>query len=328
MHWSSKSCSAPQAPGRVSGAWDRAGIVLSGLCVVHCLLLPVALIALPHAGHLGGFAEVAHPLFAVLLLPVTVQALRDRCPHHRLQATAARWLLLAGLGCVWMALPAHLLVGHEVETLLTVTGSLSLIAGHGQRWRQAARSDRPESETRRDSMQGEILLRPLTTADAPLVARSLTRLSDHARYLHFGSMHPHRNEALLDSLCAVDGHRHVAWAAVHEGDLVGVCRYVQLCDEPATAELAAFVLDGYQHRGIGRLLLRAMAETARRQRIRAFVCNVLPENRTVLQAVKRWSTGLDVRDGMVQVRVATDRLLEALADVRSFSFASREPVPC
>lgn len=293
---------------------------------MHCLLLPVALMALPHAGPLGGLAEVAHLLFAVLLLPVTIQALRARCPQHALRSPAARWLLGVGLGCVWMAVPAHALFGHGAETGLTVAGSLLLIGGHGVRRWPPARPDRARVAS--SGASRSVLLRPLTPTDAPRMARCLARLSDHVRGLRFGSMQPHRNTALLDYLCAVDGRNHVAWGAFHRGELVGVCRYVRLDEEPAAAEVAAFVLDAYQQRGIGRRLLRATVATARRQGIHTFVCHILPHNRAVLDVVKRWSTRLDVRDGLVRIRVATARLRQALAPGRRPTLGHRTSATC
>lgn len=118
------SHSALQASGAQPGAWDRAGLWLSGLCAVHCLLLPVLLLVLPAVPALDAVHEVAHPLLAATLVPVTLGALLAR------QTAQGTLLLLLGLALVWLALPAHALAGELAETALTVAGSVFLIGGH------------------------------------------------------------------------------------------------------------------------------------------------------------------------------------------------------
>lgn len=116
------------------GAWDRLGALLSGLCLVHCLLLPMALLVLPGFTLLGVVHETAHLVLALLLLPVTVAALRH--PLHggtHTPRAVSGALLIAGAALVWLALPLHEWVSETAATAATIAGSIALVAGHASR---------------------------------------------------------------------------------------------------------------------------------------------------------------------------------------------------
>lgn len=121
------------SPTILQTTWDRLGIGLSGLCALHCLALPLLIALLP----LWSFGETLHtwlhPVFAVLLIPVTWFAVRSVYREKRPRRIAG--YLIVGLALVWLAIPAHLLLGELSETLVTLVGSLFLIAGHWQNWK-------------------------------------------------------------------------------------------------------------------------------------------------------------------------------------------------
>lgn len=123
-----------QVSGEPSGFWDRLGISLSGLCLVHCLLLPVALAVLPLWPVFDTVHAWLHPVFAVLILPTTLLALVGSYRRHR----HADIVFFLGAGLVLILTAGFL--GHEApgaltETTLTVAGSLLLITGHWRNWR-------------------------------------------------------------------------------------------------------------------------------------------------------------------------------------------------
>jgi hypothetical protein len=115
-----------------SGKWDRLGVLLSGLCLVHCLLLPAAVLLLPRFVLLETVHDIVHPVLLLLILPVTLVALRHRShcttTHHGAR-TEAR-LLLGGLALIGLAWPAHVLLGPAVEIGMTVVGGIGLVTGH------------------------------------------------------------------------------------------------------------------------------------------------------------------------------------------------------
>jgi GNAT superfamily N-acetyltransferase len=99
---------------------------------------------------------------------------------------------------------------------------------------------------------------------------------------------------MLDYLTRVDGIDHFAVVAftesldmkVEEG--VGVARFVRLASEPEVAEAAVTVIDDFQGRGLGRLLLVTLVEAARERGVKKFHSEVLASNdrmRKLLAAV-------------------------------------------
>ncbi len=139
--------------GPTPSAWDRLGMLLSGLCAAHCLLIPLLLVALPLWHEVPALHEVWHPVAAVLLVPVTLRAARWGIGPHSVR------LLRGGLALVWLGVAAHVSLGERAGVGLTLVGSLLLIAGHGcNLWKSRPRAcpDAPcRPPTRRRAMQDE-----------------------------------------------------------------------------------------------------------------------------------------------------------------------------
>lgn len=113
--------------------------MLSGLCAVHCLLMPLALAALPLWPVASDAHAWLHPVFAVLLVPVTVFALKGR--RHGDRATVL--LLGSGLFVVVLATLAHDLLGRTSEVAAMLLGSGLLVAGHVRNVRRRDVRHRP-----------------------------------------------------------------------------------------------------------------------------------------------------------------------------------------
>jgi hypothetical protein len=119
------------SPNPLDATLDASAIGLSGLCLAHCLLLPVAAALLP-ALAAAAEAEWLHLAFAASALPIAGLALARA--HRRRPLPPALWALaaagLCGLAAGAVGWPAHAL-----ETPLTVAGSLALAAAHLWNWR-------------------------------------------------------------------------------------------------------------------------------------------------------------------------------------------------
>lgn len=118
----------------MSGLLDAAGALLSGVCVLHCLLLPLALTLLPvlQVSLLG--EDSFHQLLLVFILPVSVVALSIGCRQHK------GWpvFLLGAGGLAVLCFAAsfgHSTLGMTGERLLTSAGGLLLVAAHWQNYR-------------------------------------------------------------------------------------------------------------------------------------------------------------------------------------------------
>jgi GNAT superfamily N-acetyltransferase len=126
-----------------------------------------------------------------------------------------------------------------------------------------------------------VLVRPIRPDDKDLVRRGFDRLSPASRYQRFLAPVDELTEAELKYLTEIDYLDHFAWAAlradrVDEG--MGVARYIRLKDEPEIAEAAVTVVDEYQGRGLGTLLLALLGAAALAAGIRFFRAYVLAEN--------------------------------------------------
>ena len=106
---------------------DRLAVGLSGLCLVHCLLLPVIIAALPFLSQLA--ADHLHVQMLVAVIPVSFVALALGFRRHRnpmiIAAGAVGVLLLVVGGTI-----AHARYGIVADRVLTIGGSLLLAATH------------------------------------------------------------------------------------------------------------------------------------------------------------------------------------------------------
>lgn len=108
---------------------DWAAIGASGLCLVHCLALPVVIATLPALGDVAGSG--AHWVLLAFALPVSIWVLaRDRGRR----AFAPFVIGVAGLSL--MTLGVALYEGLPPETWFTVGGVLLVAAAHLLRWQR------------------------------------------------------------------------------------------------------------------------------------------------------------------------------------------------
>jgi GNAT superfamily N-acetyltransferase len=133
----------------------------------------------------------------------------------------------------------------------------------------------------------EVLLRQIRPADASRLADGLEQLSPESRYLRFHREIDHLTDEQLRDLTDVDHIDHEAIVAV---DLslpgtpgIGVARYIREPYERDVAESAITVLDSYHGRGVGTVLLGAIASRARTNGITVFRSYVLEGNQAMLE---------------------------------------------
>ncbi len=162
------------------------------------------------------------------------------------------------------------------------------------------------------------LLRPVGPGDRGLIAEGFERLSPESRYRRFFAPMKSLSGDLLDYLTTIDYVDHFAWGAlVRDGDGgwlgVGVARYVRLTGDPEAAEAAVTVVDDYQGRGLGRILLDALVLEALANGITRFEGEVLVDNRPMQELLRR--TGARFRpegDGVLRFSIDLPARDEAL----------------
>jgi len=134
-----------------------------------------------------------------------------------------------------------------------------------------------------------VFVRPLLPSDRHELAIGYEHLSAQARRLRFFTAPSRLSDADLEYLTNLDYHDHFAWAAFAIDEPgqpgIGVARYIRDPTHPSHAEVAVTVLDDYQHRGLGTLLLEMLADHARRNGITTFVSHILWDNREILETL-------------------------------------------
>ena len=109
---------------------DRSAIVLSTLCMIHCLVLPLLLILLPTLTSVVFFSdERFHTWLLYAVLPISAFAVMSGYFHHR------NWLvvLLTSIGMSILVLVAtfgHAVFGEQGEVIASVLGSICVAFGH------------------------------------------------------------------------------------------------------------------------------------------------------------------------------------------------------
>ena len=134
-----------------------------------------------------------------------------------------------------------------------------------------------------------VLLRPIRPDDKARLAAGLERLSEASRFRRFMAPVTELSDEQLTYLTEIDYYDHFAWVAAledHPDVGIGVGRYVRLQEDPQLAEAAVTVLDEYQGRGLGTLLVGLLAATARMAGIERFRAYVLEENEPMLELLR------------------------------------------
>ena len=132
-------------------------------------------------------------------------------------------------------------------------------------------------------------VRPLDTGDSAAVLAVFAGLGTRSRELRFMVPKARLTDADLRQLTAVDDHDHVAVVASTTLDdrPVGIARFVRDPDYPDSAEVAVAVVDQWQGRGVGTMLLDGLALRAVEVGVRRFTALVSPDNAAILQMLQR-----------------------------------------
>lgn len=155
----------------------------------------------------------------------------------------------------------------------------------------------------------KVVLRPIKPSDKEKLLEGFRRLSPESRYKRFLTSKNELTDSELRYLTEVDGIDHFALVALirrlfGEEEGIGVGRFVRLANEPDTAEPAIAVVDDYQGRGLGTILLRNLFDAAWERGIRRFRCRMLLENTQVRDLFGEVATDVhveEIEDGAIEV---------------------------
>ena len=127
-------------------------------------------------------------------------------------------------------------------------------------------------------------IRPIRSTDKAKFAESFRKLSAQSRYRRCFGMKKDLTPEELTYFCDVDGINHFALVAVlldeenQEEDGIGGVRFIRTTENAEVAEVAFLVVDAWQRKGIGRLLLERLVRAAQERGISKLRCYLLAEN--------------------------------------------------
>jgi len=106
---------------------DTSGVVISSLCLIHCLLMPILGSFLPLIGVLSEI-EWIHKALVFIALPI--------CTSLLARSGKVYIRLLALFGISFLLIGAFIERFHEFEVILTMVGACSLSLAHFQNLRR------------------------------------------------------------------------------------------------------------------------------------------------------------------------------------------------
>lgn len=140
---------------------------------------------------------------------------------------------------------------------------------------------RPRGEPVQLSDGSTILVRQIEPGDQHELQLGFRHLGALSRYERFRGPTDELTPSQVAYFTKVDHDAHEAFVAVdaRTGEGVGVARYIRDRDDPRQAELACTVLDAWQRRGVGSILVERLADRARASGIERFRAMLIVSNR-------------------------------------------------
>jgi GNAT superfamily N-acetyltransferase len=136
-----------------------------------------------------------------------------------------------------------------------------------------AHAQEPRTETR-------VSIRVATHLDVDGLRGMFSRCSAETIHRRFHTPFPQVPKWMLALLLDANRTDKEFFVAVADGKVVGHAMYAML--GKGDAEMAIVVEDGWQYRGVGKALLRELADDASRRGVETFVGSVLPDNQPML----------------------------------------------
>jgi hypothetical protein len=112
---------------QVLGRIDKAGMIASSLCAMHCVVSPIVLVVLSMHGLRSHLNQEAEWLFVGVSLTLGIVGLSSSCISIHRRTTA---LVVFGAGAALIFLGRLLLSSGDLEPVLAVVGALMMAAAH------------------------------------------------------------------------------------------------------------------------------------------------------------------------------------------------------
>jgi len=162
---------------------------------------------------------------------------------------------------------------------------------------------------------GVVRIRAIRPDDQERLHDHFKGMSERSIYFRFMGIKRDLSPQDLERLTELDFRNHVGLAATLTENgrerFIGVGRYI--CgNDPHRAEVAFAILDGYQGRGIGTLLLDHLRRIADANGVTEFEADVLGENRQMLEVFAHmgFESQRSLDSGVVHLRSSTSKTLK------------------
>lgn len=167
-------------------------------------------------------------------------------------------------------------------------------------------SDRPTTaaDTKATLKDGsQVHIRPIRPEDDNRLVETFRHLSPETVYQRFFTSMRELTPVMARYLASAHYVNRMALIAESEpgSHLIGIARY-ERTDDPKVVELGLVVIDEWQNRGLGRILLREILRTAERNGIHRFRAEVLAENRRMLRLL---TTECEIQERKIEAGVTT-----------------------
>ena len=139
---------------------------------------------------------------------------------------------------------------------------------------------------------GELVdFRPVKQNDKETIQKGMLDLSSKSRYFRFFSPILKLSDAQLYNFTEIDQQNHVAWIALAHNEPeqrgLGIARFIRIQNQPEIAEFGVAVIDSYQHRGLGTILLAVINRMASIKGIEILRGFVLADNTVMISWLGR-----------------------------------------
>ena len=172
---------------------------------------------------------------------------------------------------------------------------------------------------------GELVdFRPVRQNDKDTLQKGMLALSSKSRYFRFFSPILKLSDTQLHNFTEIDQQHHVAWIALAHNEPeqrgLGIARFIRIQDQPEIAEFGVAVIDSYQQRGLGTILLSVLYRMASINGIKILRGYVLADNRIMRNWLDRLGAVSVYEDGVYRMDLTVSGDL--------FSSKSRQILTC
>jgi RimJ/RimL family protein N-acetyltransferase len=169
-----------------------------------------------------------------------------------------------------------------------------------------------------------VVVRPVRPEDRDLFVAGFERMSQESRYRRFMLQKKKLSEQELDFFTRLDHDLHEAIGALdaETGDGAGVARMHRYAHDPSVAEAAVTIVDDWQGRGLGGVLLERLTARARELGVRHFEATLFTSNKAMLRLFEKLGCMRSHREDLGVLAIDVELPIEEAGEALSTALRS------